>query len=61
MTNTTGACNAPPPFGFGGQPGVYCNSTTGVDLMQAFLAADYARRIGAFSFGISPIFALQRF
>lgn len=61
MTNTTGACLAPPPFGFGGQPGVFCGGTAGVDLMQAFLAAGYAKRVDAFSFGISPILAIQRF
>lgn len=61
MANTTGACLAPPPFGFGGTPGVFCGGKAGVDLMQAFLAAGYARRMGAFSFGISPVFAVQRF
>lgn len=61
MANTTGACLAPPPFGFGGTPGVFCGGRAGVDLMQAFLAAGYARRYGAFSFGISPVFAIQRF
>ena len=61
MANTTGACLAPPPFGFGGTPGVFCGGPARVDLMQAFLAAGYARRYGAFSFGISPVFAIQRF
>lgn len=61
MANTTGACLAPPPFGFGGTPGVFCGGPAGVDLMQAFLAAGYARRYGAFSFGLSPVFAIQRF
>lgn len=61
MANTTGACLAPPPFGFGGKPGVFCGGRAGVDLMQAFMAAGYARRYGAFSFGVSPVFAIQRF
>lgn len=61
MTNTTGACLAPPPFGFGGQPGVYCNGTAGVDLMQAFMAVGYARRMGPLSIGLSPVIAMQRF
>ena len=57
MANSTGACAG---F-FGGKPGVYCGSTAGVDLMQAFLAIGYARRIGAFTIGISPVIAFQRF
>ena len=36
-------------------------ATAGVDLMQMFLSADYARRIGKFSFGIAPTLALQTF
>lgn len=51
ITNNTGC-----PLG-----GVFCGGNTGVDLMQAFIAADYARRVGAFSFGISPTFVIQRF
>ena len=39
--------------------GVYCGGTAGVDMMQAFMAADYARRFGAFSIGISPTFVIQ--
>lgn len=57
MANTTPACG----FFFGGAPGTYCGGRAGVDLMQAFLAAGYARRVGAFSFGISPVLAIQRF
>lgn len=57
MANTAPACA----FFMGGTPGTYCGGRAGVDLMQAFLAAGYARRYGAFSFGISPVFAIQRF
>jgi long-chain fatty acid transport protein len=57
MANTTGACAG---F-FGGKPGVFCGGTAGVDMMQAFLAAGYARRFGSVSFGISPVIAIQRF
>jgi len=51
---------APCPPGTVGS-GVFCGGTAGVDLMQAFIAADYAHRVGAFSFGISPTFVIQRF
>jgi long-chain fatty acid transport protein len=45
-----------------GGTGVYCGGgKTGVDLMQAFIALGYAKRIGAFSFGVSPVMAVQRF
>lgn len=56
MANTSPACTF-----FGGAPGTYCGGRAGVDLMQAFLAVGYSRRVGAFSFGISPVFAIQRF
>ncbi len=45
----------------GGGSGVYCGGNAGVDLMQAFLSVDYARRMGNFSFGIAPTVAIQRF
>ena len=57
MANTTGACAG---F-FGGKPGVYCGSSAGVDLMQAFISVGYSRRIGNFSIGVAPVFAIQRF
>ncbi len=43
--------------------GPYCGAgKTGVDLMQMFMSAAYARRFGDnFSIGIAPIFAIQRF
>lgn len=49
----------PPPFSAGS--GIYCGGAAGVDMMQAFLAAGYARRFGAFSVGVSPVIAIQRF
>ncbi len=42
--------------------GPFCNGKAGVDLMQMFVSAAYARRLGShFSFGVAPIFAIQRF
>lgn len=45
MVNTSPTCAF-----FGGAPGTYCGGRAGVDLMQAFLSAGYARRVGGFSF-----------
>ena len=55
-TNTSPFC-----AGFGQNP--FCGSgKAGVDLMQMFISAAYARRFGdSFSIGIAPLFALQRF
>lgn len=47
-----------------GLPGcgsVYCGGQAGVDLMQLFVSATYAQKMGALSFGISPTLAVQRF
>jgi long-chain fatty acid transport protein len=52
--------NCPPPPSSTGS-GVFCGGTSGVDLMQAFLAFGYAHRFGAVSFGVSPVIAIQRF
>ncbi len=41
--------------------GVFNAGNTGVDLMQMFVSADYARRMGNFSFGIAPTLAIQTF
>lgn len=41
--------------------GVFCDGNAGVDLMQMFVSADYARRFGNLSFGIAPTFAMQTF
>jgi long-chain fatty acid transport protein len=54
------------PTGQGGQgvqfPGPYGGGDAGVDLMQAFLAVNYAGKIGDnFAFGLGPVFALQMF
>ncbi len=40
--------------------GVFCGGNSGVDMMQAFLTAGYARRMGALSIGVAPIIAIQR-
>ena len=55
-------------FGNGGMnttyssPGPFNQGKTGVDLMQMFISAAYSRRLtDAFSIGIAPIFAVQRF
>ncbi len=61
MPNTTLGCTfAVPPIGLP-KLGVYCGGQAGVDMMQAFIAADYARRFGSLSIGISPTVAIQRF
>jgi long-chain fatty acid transport protein len=57
---TTGCTYGVPPIGDPGS-GAFCAGTAGVDMMQAFIALGYARRVGAFSFGISPTLAIQRF
>jgi len=42
--------------------GAFCDGKAGVDLMQMFVSAAYARRFGnKFSVGIAPILAVQRF
>jgi long-chain fatty acid transport protein len=41
--------------------GVFCAGDAGVDLMQAFLSFDYARRFGNISVGIAPTLAVQSF
>jgi len=43
-------------------PGPYCAGTAGVDLMQAFLVANYAAQVNdRFAWGIGPIVAMQLF
>lgn len=54
VTNGRPFCAAP-------GSGVYCGGASGVDLMQAFLTAGYARRLGVVSIGVAPVFAIQRF
>jgi long-chain fatty acid transport protein len=44
-----------------GGSGVFCGGNTRMDMMQAFITAGYARRMGALSVGIAPVFAIQRF
>jgi long-chain fatty acid transport protein len=56
MTNTSPGCSL-----MGPAPGVFCGGRAGVDMMQAFVAAGYARRVGTWSFGVSPVLAMQRF
>lgn len=51
--------NAAP--GCGGGSGVFCGGKAGVDLMQAFISADYARDLGPLKIGIAPTLAVQRF
>lgn len=42
--------------------GVYCGGKTGVNLMQMFLTAGYARKLGdAVTIGVAPVFGLQMF
>jgi long-chain fatty acid transport protein len=45
----------------GGGSGVFCGGDAGVDLIQAFLSAGYARSFGPLKVGIAPTLAVQRF
>ena len=45
----------------GGGTGIFCGGKAGVDLMQMFVSVGYGRKDGAFSWGIAPTFAVQRF
>ena len=56
--NVTGSVGCP-----NGTPGVgvYCFGKAGVDLMQMIMAVTYARRVGNFSIGVSPLLGIQRF
>jgi len=47
--------------GLNGCGSVYCGGNAGVDLSQMFISATYAQKSGAFSWGISPTLAVQRF
>jgi long-chain fatty acid transport protein len=44
-----------------GGAGIFCGGPSGVDLMQGFVAATYAKSFGKISLGISPLFAFQMF
>ena len=41
--------------------GVFCAGPAGVDLLQLFLSATYAKKVGAVSFGIAPTVVIQGF
>lgn len=56
-----GGLNTDYPTGLGGCGSVYCGGEAGVDLSQLFIAATYAQKTGAISWGISPTLAVQRF
>lgn len=43
------------------QPGVFCGGRAGVDLMQGFMSAVYARDFGGVKVGIAPTAVIQRF
>lgn len=45
----------------GAGAGVFCGGNTQMDMMQAFITAGYARRMGALTVGIAPVIAIQRF
>ncbi len=47
--------------GCAGGPGVFCGGEAGVDLNQLFLSVTYARKDGAFSWGVAPTLAVQSF
>lgn len=57
--NTSYANMANPACGPGS--GVFCGGAAGVDLNQAFLSVDYARRFGPVKIGIAPTMAVQFF
>jgi long-chain fatty acid transport protein len=44
-----------------GTPGVFGTGLTGVDLVQTFISAAYARRFGSVSVGVAPFVVVQRF
>lgn len=53
------ACMSPP---LPAPNGVFCGGRAGVNLMQAFVAAGYARKFGnSVTVGVAPIFAFQMF
>ncbi len=54
ITNNNAACG----LSAGPGAGVFCGGNAGVDLMQAFLSVDYARRMGKLTFGIAPTLAI---
>lgn len=41
--------------------GVFCGGKAGVNVMQGFLQADYARSFGSLTVGIAPVIAVQLF
>lgn len=56
-----GGMNTTYPDGLSDCGSVYCGGPAGVDLMQLFLSATYAKRSGNTSFGIAPTIAIQAF
>ena len=67
-TNYRGVTNPTCQFLFGQNPpqvpadnGVFCGGTTGVNISQALISVGYAKQMGNFKFGVSPIFAFQTF
>jgi long-chain fatty acid transport protein len=53
------ACASPP---LPAANGVFCGGTTGVNLIQAFVAASYARKLGDHvTVGVSPLLGIQIF
>ncbi|PPD43225.1 MAG: hypothetical protein CTY16_13700 [Methylobacter sp.] len=61
-TDYPGFTNPLCPPGSSGK-GTFCAGRTGIDMMQAFITATYARSFneGRFALGISPVFAMQTF
>ena len=45
----------------GGGTGLFCGGQAGVNLEQMFVSVGYARRMGDFSVGVAPVFAIQKF
>ncbi len=44
-----------------GGPGIFCGGDAGVDLIQVFMSATYAKKMGNVSIGIAPTLAVQAF
>ncbi|SOC17094.1 long-chain fatty acid transport protein [Rhodobacter sp. JA431] len=59
--NTSYPAVANSALGCGGGTGVFCGGEAGVDLTQLFISATYAKKDGAFSWGIAPTLAIQSF
>ena len=56
-----GGMNTTYPDGLGGCGSVFCGGPAGVDLIQLFASATYAKKFGNVSVGVAPTLAIQGF